>query len=155
MKILAILFLSLFALNAYGRDIDCTTKLIKGRTNKAPSVTYCGAVGVKAFDNGMKYRRHTKSCKKFTVEFLSIKPADESKFTFYCDKIFAENCYVIGIRDASTRQGMGGLASHMVFSNVNKIPTVFNLGASGIGHKRGVISGPGTIARLDLSCRAK
>ena len=92
MKISVMLLLSLFALNIFAQDIACTTRLMKGRTDKNPGVTYCGAVDVKAFDNGMKYRRHTKFCKKFTVEFLSIKSTDESKFTFYCNKIFAKNC---------------------------------------------------------------
>lgn len=154
MKMLAILFLSLFAISAFARNINCTTKLVKGRTNKTPSVTWCGAVEVKAFDNGIKYQRQPRFCKKFSVEFFSIKSTDESKFTYYCDKIQSRNCYMIRIKDAASRQGMGNLSSHLVFPSVAKIPTVFNLGASGIGHKRGAIPGPGAISRIDLNCRA-
>lgn len=155
MKMLSILLLSLFTLSAFARDIACTTKIFKGRTDKTPSTTICGAVEVKAFDNGIKYRRQPRFCKKFSVEFFSIKSSDERKFSYYCDKIFAKNCYMIGIRDAATRQGMGGLSSHMVFPSVSEIPATFNLGASGVGHKRGAIPGPGTLARINLSCRAR
>lgn len=154
MKMLTFVLLSLLTFSAVARDINCTTRLMKGRTDKSPSTTICGAVEVRAFDNGIKYRPQARFCKKFVVEFFSIKSDDERKFTFYCDKIFTKNCYVIKIRDAASRQGLGQLSSHMIFRSVSEIPTVFNLGASGIGHKRG-IPGPGTIARIDLSCRAE
>ena len=155
MKIMTSIILSLFALNAFGRDIDCTTRLMQGRTDQTPKAIVCGAVKVEAYDNGIKYRRQPRFCKKISVEFFSVRSTDERKFAYHCDKIFSENCYVIGIRDTSSHQGMGGLASHMVFTRVDKIPAVFNLGASGIGRKRGAIPGPGTIARIDLSCRAQ
>lgn len=155
MKSLISVIACLFAVNAFAARIDCTTKMTKGRTDKTPKVTWCGAVGEIIRNNGIKYRRIPKSCDKFTVELFSIRHGDDKKFTHYCDKIGQKDCYVVGIRDDASRQGMAGLSSHMVFTSVDAIPARFNLGASGVGHKRGVMPGPGTIVWLDLNCRVK
>jgi len=155
MKSLIVIIASLFAVNAFAARIDCTTRMTKGRTDKTPKVTICGAVGENIKNNNIKYRRRPKSCDKLIVELFSIRGENDIKFTHYCDKIGQKNCYVVGIRDTASRQGMAGLASHMVFSSVDAIPANFSLGASGVGHQHGATPGPGTMVRLDLNCRVK
>ncbi len=155
MKSLIVLTLCLFAANAYAVRIDCTTKMTKGRTDKTPKVTWCGAVAENISDNGIKYRRIPKSCDKFTVEMFSIRKGDDAKFTTYCEKIAQKDCYLVRIYDNASRGGMNRLSSHIVFSSVKTMPTNFSLGASGLGHKQGLPPGPGTIVWLDLNCRVK
>lgn len=153
MKIFTALIILFFSTTLLARQIDCTTKLVKGKTDKPLKTTYCGAVKVDARNNGIKYRRHTKSCKNIRAEFFSIKANDE-KFKGYCDKIFTNECYMIQIKRERTK-GMGVIRSHIVFSSVDKIPTVFSIGTSGLAHKRGILPGAGTIAFINLSCRVK
>lgn len=155
MKSLIVVIAGLFAVNAFAARIDCTTRMTKGRTDKAPKVTWCGAVGENIANNGIKYRRTPKSCDKLMVELFSIRNGDDKKFTAYCDDIGQKNCYLVGIRDTASREGMLGLSSYMVFSSVDAIPANFNLAAYGIGHKHGAVPGPGTMVRLDLACRVK
>jgi hypothetical protein len=155
MKILITVITCLFTVNAFAARIDCTTRMTKGRTDKTPKVTICGAVGENIKNNGIKYRRIPRSCEKFSVEFFSIRRGDDQKFSSYCDNIGQKNCYMVGIRDTTSRQGMAWLSSYMVFSSVEAIPASFSLGASGTGHKQGLPPGPGTSVRLDLSCRVK
>lgn len=155
MRILIVVIASLVAVNAFAARIDCTTKMTKGRTDKTPKVAWCGAIGENISNNGIKYRRIPKSCDKFTVELFSIRQGDDKKFTAYCDEIGQKNCYLVGIRDNASRQGMLGLSSNMVFTSVEAIPANFSLGAYGIGHKHGAVPGPGTMVRLDLNCRVK
>ena len=155
MRKLIIVIGCMFAFNVYAARIDCTTRMTKGRTDKTPEVTWCGAVAETIRNNGIKYRRRPKSCGKLIVELFSIRGENDKKFSHYCDKIRQKNCYVVGIRDSGSTQGMGGLASHMVFAGVDAIPANFSLGAAGIGHKHGITPGPGTIVRLDLNCRVK
>jgi hypothetical protein len=123
------------------------------KTDGNPKVKICGAVTLdKAFDNGIKYRKKPRFCDKFVVEFFSIRKGDESKFTGFCDQIFAKNCYMVRIKDNASREGMGHLSSHIVFSSIKTMPTIFNLSASGLGHKRGM-PGPGRLVKMNLSCR--
>jgi len=155
MKCTMILIAFMFSLNAYAARIDCTTKMTKGRTDKTPKVTWCGAVGENIGDNGIKYRHRPKACEKIIVELFSIRADKDKDFAHYCEKIAQKNCYLVGIRESGSTQGMGGLSSHTVYSSVAAIPASFSLGASGIGHKQGLPPGPGTSVRLDLNCRVK
>ena len=84
---------------------------------------------------------------------MSIREKDEAKFTTYCDSIFSKNCYVVRIHDDASREGMGNLSSHIVFSSVKTMPTVFNLSAGGVGHHTGAMPAPGRLVRMNLSCR--
>lgn len=153
MKTLVALVITLFTVNAFAERIACTTRFINVRTNKSPKVKICGAVSVnRALDNGIKYRRRPRFCNKFIVEFLSVRNRDKSRFTSYCKKIFTRSCYVVKIRDNASRMGMASLSAHIVFSSVKTMPTIFNLNAAGVGHKRGM-PGPGRLVRMDLSCR--
>lgn len=153
MKALITLLITLFSVTAFADKIDCTTRFLNMRTDKNPHVKICGAVSIdKAFDNGIKYRKKPRFCNKFVVEFMSIRKGDKPNFTTYCDSIFSKNCYVVRIHDDSSREGMGNLSSHIVFSSIKTIPTVFNLGAGGVGHKKG-LPGPGRLVRMNLSCR--
>jgi len=154
MKAIVAVVLALFTVSAAAEKISCTTRFLNMRTDKSPNVKICGAVSVEnARDNGIKYRRHPRNCSKFTVEFFSVRQGDESKFTGHCDKIFTKNCYVVGIRDNASREGMGNLSSSIVFSSIKTMPTVFNLSAGGVGHHTGIGAGPGRLVRMDLSCR--
>jgi len=154
MKLLITLLITLFATGAYADKIDCTTKFLNMRTDQNPNVKICGAVNLdKAFDDGIKYRRQPRNCDKFEVEFFSIREGDDAKFTVYCDEIHSKNCYMVGIRDKDSHQGIGHLSSHIVFSSINAMPTIFNLHASGIGHNTSVAVKPGRLVNLDLSCR--
>jgi hypothetical protein len=152
MKILIALFITVFSINTFAKSIKCTTKMSKYKTNKYAKAKICGAVEVRASDNGVKYRRRPRFCKKFTVEFFSIKASDQRKFRSYCSTIFTKSCYLIRIKDSASRAGMNGLSSYIVFPSAKAIPTRFNLAASGIGHKRGIIPGAGTFVHINLSC---
>lgn len=154
MKALLTVLIMLFTVNVYADKIACTTRFLNVKTDKTPKVKICGAVSVEnARDNGIKYRRHPRFCDKFTVEFFSVRQGNEPKFTSYCDKIFTKNCYVVGIRDNASREGMGNLSSHIVFSSISTMPAVFNLNAGGVGHHTGIGAGTGRLVRMDLSCR--
>jgi hypothetical protein len=153
MKVLVTLIITLLSANIYAERIACTTRFLNMKTSGNPNVKICGAVTLeKAFDNGVKYRKKPRFCNKFVVDFFSIRKGDQPKFTVYCDKIFKKNCYMVRIRDDASRQGMGHLSSHIVFSSIKTMPTIFNLNASGVGHKKGM-PGPGRLVRMDLSCR--
>lgn len=153
MKILVVLLIGFFISGAFAREIDCTTKTYNQRTDGQPTIKWCGAIEVMAYDNGIKYRKTPRFCDKYQVEFFSIKKGDK-KFSYYCEKIRTDDCYVIGIHDDASRMGMHGLSSFIVFRNVNEIPMYFTLGAGGIGHKTGAIPGPGRMYRMDLNCFA-
>ena len=153
MKTFITLLLALFTVTAYAEKLSCTTRFLNMKTDKSPNVKICGAVTLdKAFDNGIKYRKKPRFCNKFVVEFMSIRKGNESKFTSYCDTIFTKNCYVVRIHDDASREGMGHLSSHIVFSSIKTMPAIFNLNAGGIGHKKGM-PGPGRLVRMNLSCR--
>jgi len=154
-KIFITIIMSLLTINTFAKQIDCTTKITKGRIGGSMKTTYCGHAGVNAVNNGIKYRRQAQFCGSIKVEFFSIKATDASKFTHYCDKIFTDSCYMIGIRDLASREGMANLSSYAVFSSIANIPTVFNISASGVGHNRKVIPKPGIAVYVDLSCRVK
>ena len=153
MKIFITLLLALFTVSAYAEKLSCTTRFLNMKTNKGPKVKICGRVTLeKAFDNGIKYRKKPRFCNKFVVEFMSVRKGNESKFTSYCDKIFTKNCYVVRIHDDASREGLGHLSSHIVFSSIKTMPTIFNLNASGLGHNRG-LPDAGRLVRMNLSCR--
>ncbi len=154
MKSLVTLMIALFATAAYADKIDCTTRFMNIRTDQSPNTKVCGAVSLdRAFDDGIKYRRQPRACEKLEVEFFSIRASDDVRFTTYCDEINSKNCYMIGIRDTDSHQGIARLYSHMVFSSINAVPTIFNLHASGIGHSTGSVVKPGRLVNVDLSCR--
>ena len=154
MKTIIAVIITLFAVNASAEKISCTTRFLNVRTDKTPKVDICGAVTVEnAHDNGIKYRRHPRNCSKFDVEFFSVRQGGDPKFAHYCDQIFTRNCYVVGIRDNASREGMGNLSSYIVFSSIKTMPAVFNLNAGGVGHHTGLGAGPGRLVRMDLSCR--
>lgn len=155
MKSIIIAVAVLFAANAYAARIDCASKLTKGRVDKKPKITWCGAVGENIRNNGIKYRRRPRFCKHFIVEFSSIRSSDDKKFTSYCKNIQQKSCYMVKIKDDASVQGMVGLTSHMVFSSVEAMPANFSLSAYVIGHKKGIAPGPGTMVMLDLNCRVK
>lgn len=151
MKMLTILLIALLTFSVAAVEIDCTTKTVNQRTNGNPTVTWCGAVEVpNAQDNGIKYRKVPRKCNKFKVEFFSIRPDDEPKWTGYCDKLRTEGCYVVRIHDDATRMGMMGLNSHIVVKSVNDLPTRFTLNARGLGRNRGI--GAGRLFSMDLNC---
>lgn len=154
MKALIVFFVALFGANVALADrIACTTRFLNIKTSKGGKVKICGAVALEnARDNGIKYRKRPRFCNKFLVEFMSVRQGNESKFTQYCDKIFQKNCYVIKIKDDASREGVGGLSSHMVFASVKTIPTIFSLNAGAVGHKTGGV-GTGRLVRMNLSCR--
>jgi len=144
----------LFTVNAYADRIACTTRFLNMKTDGNPKVKICGAVTLEnARDNGVKYRKRPRLCDNFVVEFLSIREKDEPKFTAHCDTIFTKNCYVVGIRDNASHQGLGGLSSSIVFPSIQTMPSVFNLHAGGVGHHTGIGAGTGRLVRMDLSCR--
>ena len=62
---------------------------------------------------------------------------------------------MVRIRDAESREGLSHLSAYMVFASVKTIPTIFNLNATGVGHKTGGLlrAGLGRYVRLNLSCR--
>ena len=154
MKALITILFALITVSAHAEKISCTTRFLNMKTDANPKVKICGAVSVdNARDNNIKYRRRPRFCNKFIVEFFSIREGGDPKFAGYCDKIFTKNCYVVGIRDDASRAGMGGLSSHIVFSSIKTMPTVFNLNAGGVGHHTGLGAGPGRLVRMDLSCR--
>ena len=153
MKNILTLALLLITVNAFAKTIDCTTIFKKAIAGEEPETTYCGQVSVESSDNGIKYRKIPKNCEKFIVEFFSINSSDDPKFTQYCDKIFSKNCYRVGITDRASREGMNGLSADIVLPSINSLPIVFNLEAHGLGHKRGLPVGPGTLVWIDLSCR--
>ena len=154
MRIPIALLILLFSCNAFAERIACTTRLINTKTDKTPKVKICGAVSLdRILDNGIKYRRIPRFCKKFVIEFFSVRRGDKSQFVSYCKKIHSQTCYVIKIRDNASREGMGQLSSHMVFSSVKTMPEIFSLNAGGVGHKTGVMPGPGRMVRMNLSCR--
>jgi len=154
MKALVTLLIVLFSVNAYAEKISCATRFLNMKTDSNPKVKICGAVTVEnARDNGVKYRKRPRFCDKFIVEFFSVRQGNEARFTSYCDKIQSKNCYVVGVHDDASRQGMGNLSSYIVFSSIKTMPAVFNLTARGVGHKTGAIPGPGRLVNMDLSCR--
>lgn len=154
MKSLLTILATLFSVNVFAEQIDCTTRFLNMKTDGKPKTKVCGAVKLEnARDNGIKYRKRPRFCDKFVVEFFSVRAGDEPRFTSHCDTIFSKNCYVVGIRDNASHEGLGGLSSSIVFSSIKTMPTVFNLHAGGVGHHTGIGAGTGRLVRMDLSCR--
>ena len=154
MKTLMVLLLALVTANAYAATIACTTRFVNAKIGTTPNPKICGAVKVdRVADNGVKYRKQPRNCKKVDVEFFSIRQGDAPKFREFCETIFSKNCYMVRIHDKDFHQGIGGLSSFMVFPSVDSIPTTFNLNAAGYGHHTGATVGVGQFVRLDLSCR--
>lgn len=154
MRSLVALLLILFTAIAHAEKIDCTTKFLNFRTDQSPNAKLCGAVSLdRAFDDGVKYRKQPRLCDKFDVEFFSIRAGDEPKFTTYCDEIHSKSCYMVGIRDNDSHQGIGNLSSHVVFSSIAAMPTTFSLNAHGVGHNTSAVTRPGRIVEINLSCR--
>ncbi len=154
MKTFIILLITLFAANAYAARIDCTTRFVNVKAGKPPTAKICGAVSVeRASDNGVKYRKQPRSCQNLQVELFSIRKGNDARFTRFCDTIQAKNCYMIGIHDTESHQGIDGLSSFIVFPSITAVPAVFNLNASRTGHHAGPTVELGRLVRLDLACR--
>lgn len=155
MKTLLILTTALLSLSAYAVRIECTTKLTRGRTNNPnPEETWCGPVNINITNNGVKYRRTTQYCRKVQVELFSIKSTDSQDLVSKCEKIWRRDCYIVGIRDTSNREGLGYLSAHATFESVQTMPSTFNVTAHAYGRNMGLPQ-PGIRAWLDLNCRVR
>jgi hypothetical protein len=153
MKIFIALILGLFTVSVFAERLSCTTRFLNIKTSKGGKAKICGAVTVpRALDNGIKYRKRPRFCKKFIVEFFSIRERDESKFTVYCKSIFTKNCYMVRVHDDDSHEGLAQLSAHVVFASIKTMPTIFSLNTGALGRKRG-LPGPGRLVRLYLSCR--
>jgi hypothetical protein len=149
MRILVILSTYFLATLSSAAEIDCTTKTIDQKLDKNPKITWCGALEVMAYDNGIKYRRMPRFCEKFEAEFFSIKADDEHKFTQYCETIYSDNCYMVRIHDNATRQNMMGLTSSIIVKSIDELPKYFSLAARGIGRKKYDV---GRLFIMELTC---
>ncbi|MBT4790265.1 MAG: hypothetical protein HON90_01730 [Halobacteriovoraceae bacterium] len=149
------MLVTIFASDTFATRIECTTKLTSGRTNNAnPKETWCGPINMNIAHNGVKYRRTTQHCSKVQVELFSIKANDEQKFVANCEKIYRRDCYMVGIRDTSNREGLGYLSAHTTFESIEAIPDTFNVTAHAYGRNMGMPE-PGVRAWLDLNCRVR
>ena len=155
MRILSLIFVLFFMLDAFAVRIECTTKLTKGRTDDiTPRETWCGPINMNIADNGVKYRKKTSRCGKILVELFSIKSNNEEKFVKNCQKIYRRDCYMVGIKDTSKREGLGFLSSHVIFESTKKMPNTFNVSAHAYGRNMGLPQ-PGIRSWLDLNCRVR
>ena len=154
MQFLVLTVAGSLAADARADKLACTTGLTLWKGAVKPKPTICGAVSAdNVRDNGAKTRRRPRFCKKFIVEFMSIRKGDEPGLVALCGRNVS-NCYVVRVRDTGKRQGMTSLSSYLVFPNVQSIPTRFGLGASGVGYESKLLQ-PKLARRvqLDLSCR--
>lgn len=156
MKALPMLLISLFAANAYGATLECTTRFTNVKTSSTPQAKVCGAISQdRLSDNGVKYEREPRLCKDFKVNFFSIRKGDAPKFTKYCETIFATSCYMVGIHDHKGYQGLAGLDSYIVFPGIDAVPASFSVNAHAVAHHHGRGVGEGRIVELSLSCRKR
>jgi len=152
MKTLPVLLIGLFAANAYGATLECTTRLTKVKISPSPVPKVCGAIKQdRLSDNGVKYERQPRRCKEFKVDFFSIRKGDAPKFTKYCDTIFAKSCYMVRIHDHRGYQGLHGLESYTVFPSIDAVPASFSVNAHAVLQGSGI--SVGRIVELSLSCR--
>lgn len=155
MKMLIALVVTLFAVDASADALSCTAWFSEAVAGENFKVQRCGVVSAQRLaDNNIKYRRQTPSCKKLTVEFMSIHKNRDRAHGALCDRASTRKCYVVRIRDNASREGLGKLSAHISFPSASEVPASFSLSATGIGHKRRTMKkGPGKLVRIDASCR--
>ena len=148
-----ILILSVISLSSVSaKTITCATQLSSVKAGDPQRPKICGAVKVNADNDGLKRRRIPRFCKNIRVDFFSVKPGDEARFTNTCDKIRTPGCYVVKVHNTQSHQGLSGLYAEFVVPSVGYLPVSFNLSASAVGKKTGINIGAGKHVHLDMKC---